>query len=190
MATAAESTKHCPKCGADLDPAAYASGQPFSCARCGARVQRNPRGGHAFVEPSTDTAEGDGELSWLGFLEDLLIKMIIGVFRFIFVKVPGELYRSLVRWFPTLVRFAKVVALLGVWSSVTFGPCAFSLQFSGWETSWFPWRIPVPQIYRDHAQLWNWCAGCYTALAVCGSIWGALYVRRRRKLARASRNAR
>lgn len=153
-------------------------------------MQRNPRGGHAFVETPTASPDGDAEPGWLGFLEDLLVKMIIGVFRFIFVKVPGEVYRAFVRWFPTLVRFAKVVALLGVWLSVTFGPCAVSLQFSGWETSWFPWRIPVPQIYQDHALIWRWCAVFYTVLAICGSIWGALYVRRRRKLARASRNAR
>ena len=190
MAATADAAKQCPKCGADLDLAAYASGQPFSCARCGARMQRNPRGGHAAVVSPTVSADCDGETGWLGLLEDLLVKMIVGVFRFIFVKVPGEVCRALVRWFPTLVRFAKVIGLLGVWLSVTFGLCAVSLQFSGWETSWFPWRTPVPQIYQDHAQIWHWCAGCYTVLAVCGSIWGALYVRRRRKLARVSRNAR
>lgn len=183
MAATADAAKHCPQCGAVLDPLAYASGQPFACGGCGARMKRNPQraesGEASVVPPAVDGG-------FLEIVEDLLIKMIAGLFRFICVKVPTELYLAVLRWFPTLVRMLRICLLLAFWLVAAFGPCIVTLQFSGraFET----WRhIPVPPIYETHSEIWQAVVGSYTVLALTGSLWGVLYVRRRRKTARAAR---
>ena len=190
MATADETIRRCPRCERPLDPAAFATGEPFSCPGCGARMKRNPRAedGSPKVEPSPqEPVVEDGVLAWL---EDLLIKMIVGVFRFIFVKLPSEFYRALVLWFPTLVRLLKVASLLIVWLTVTFGPIAVALRSDDLGPTRPLDLISAPEAATSHSELWTWCAVAYTAVALCGSVWGAMYVRRLRKQARASHAAR
>jgi len=147
-------------------------------------MQRNPRAGDAppDVEPTPSEPNiDDGVLAWL---EDLLIKMIVGVFRFICVKLPSEFYRALVRWFPTLVRLGKVLSLLTIWLVVTFGPLALSMNTDP------PDLVSSVSTEPSRPEFWKWCAVSYTAVALCGSVWGAMYVRRLRKQGRSADAAR
>lgn len=185
MAATTDAAKHCPQCGAVLDPLAYASGQPFACGGCGARMKRNPQRAESGESTAVPTAV-DGVL--LEIVEDLLIKMIAGLFRFIFVKVPTELYRAVLRWFPTLVQMLRIGGLLMFWLAAALGPCVVMLQFSGRAFENWP-RIPVPSMYEMHSEIWQAVVGSYTVLALTGSLWGVLYLRRRRKTIRAARDA-
>ena len=180
MSTTHESTKVCPKCQVPLPAELTSSGRPFTCFHCGAQLLKKSRGSEAHVDATYDTGsvESDGVLA---FLEDLLVRMIVGVFRFIFVKLPSELYRALRRWFPTLMRVVKILILLVAWLTLVFGPLFGSLHRAGSAKMWLPYEITVPAFYLRHAQLLDALVLGYSAIAVVGSIWGAVYMRRRRK---------
>lgn len=138
-------------------------------------------------EAATSSQAIDGGV--LELIEDVLVKMIVGLFRFISVKVPTEIYRAVVRWFPTLVRVGKIGALLAFWLIAALGPCLVTLQFAG--VLFEGWtQLVAPNLYLSHPGIWQAVACIYTALALSGSVWGVLYVRRRRKLAKDPQSAR
>ena len=70
MAATTDAAKHCPQCGAVLDPLAYASGQPFACGGCGARMKKNPQRAESGESPVVPPAVDGGLLE---IVEDLLI---------------------------------------------------------------------------------------------------------------------
>lgn len=186
MATTEEATKRCPRCEAPLDQAAFALGRPFRCAKCGARVQRRP--GADEPPPRTDVpAERDESL--LATIEDVLIKMIYGVFRFILIKVPQEIYGAVVRWFPTIVRLVRIMLLLAAWLVLVGGPACIRYLSVEYRPPWWPELGTLLEFYWEHAAVFDGLIVVYTALAVCGSAWGVLYIRRRRKQARAEQAA-
>ena len=150
-------------------------------------MKKNPRRNET-AEATAPARAVDGGV--LELIEDVLVKMIVGLFRFISVKVPTEIYRAVVRWFPTLMRIGKIVALLAFWLTAALGPCLVTLQFAGALFESRPQLLPAPSLYLFHPGIWQVVVGIYTALALSGSVWGVLYVRRRRKLAKDSQSAR
>lgn len=115
------------------------------------------------------------ELDWI---EDILKRMIVGLFRFVFVRVPVEIYRALVHWYPTLVQVVRILFLFASWLVCTFGPAALAW---GLRVGWFrdvPWEwlrgLQLPW-YGDALIVF------YTALAVAGSFWGIQYIKLKRR---------
>lgn len=150
-------------------------------------MKKNPRRDEG-AEAATSSQAVDGGV--LELMEDVLVKMIVGLFRFISVKVPTDIYRAVVRWFPTLVRIGKIGALLAFWLMAALGPCLVTLQFAGALFESRPQLLPAPNLYLSHPGIWQAVVCIYTALALSGSVWGVLYVRRRRKLAKDPQSAR
>lgn len=180
MSAAEESAKLCPRCRRPLDPFAFASGQAFACSHCGAKVQRNPAAEFQFAAASEPVvAEAD---DWLADLQSLLVRMLIGIFQFIFVKLPSDIFQTVRRWFPTVVRLAIVVFLACLWLLAAFGPLAYSFCREGREPTWTDTPLPVPKFYLEYATVFDHGIAAYTILAIYGSFWKALQgVRRLRQ---------
>lgn len=180
MATASgKRVLNCPKCRQSLDVGAIEDGQQIHCSHCGANFQAKmkSRGDADAVAPEI-AAEPESFLEWA---EDLLVRMICGVYKFIFIKLPTEAYYTVVRWFPTLVRLIKVAFYLAILMASIFLPAVMAMNRQGIiePSGWFV--IPVPDWYLDHPAIWDAVAYCYSTLALIGSIWGAVYLRRRFK---------
>ncbi len=177
MPATSDAAKHCPRCQTPLDPAAYAAGLPFACTRCGAQVQRKPASGENDA-PQSVSAE-DGGL--LVDLQELLLRMLVGIFQFIFIQLPTEIVHTIIRWFPTLIRLGNVIVLFALWLGAAFGPLALSLCREGREFPWMSPPLPVPEFYLHHAAVFDHTLVAYTILALYGSAWGAVRIRRRRR---------
>lgn len=172
MSATDETSKLCPRCRSPLDPVLYAAGKPFTCGRCGAKVQRNPSADfQVHGAPESVVAESD---DWLADLQALLIRILIGIPQFICVKLPSEILIRLRRWFPTMVRVAFVVSLIALWIAAAFGPLAYSLLREGREQAWTDAPLPAPDFYLAHAAVFDHGIAAYTILAIYGSLWKAL----------------
>jgi hypothetical protein len=152
--------------------------------------------------------------SVLEFLEDLLIRMIKGIVRFIFVRVPFRIIELLNRYFPTLVKFIKVLFLLLVWLGIGIGPVlAVLFWYDPGSFSASPPRVPygrpatldfahspisavgnlisafIAGLQRELAANWLLAGGAvlWGGLFVAGSVWGLFFAVRRRRRERGSR---
>lgn len=182
------SAKLCPRCRSPLDPAAYAAGKPFACGRCGAKVQRNPTADASFDVPPV--AQPVAEDDWLADLQALLIRMLIGIPQFIFVKLPSEIWLRLRRWFPTMVRVAIILVLGTLWLGVALGPMTYSLLREGRGVGWTEVSAPTPDFYAQYAAWFDNGIAAYTILALYGSLWKALQGVKRYRAKRLAANAR
>jgi hypothetical protein len=102
---------------------------------------------------------------WLAGVEDKIQRMIIGVFRFAFQRVPEWIYRTLIDVVgPVTVRLIRATVLFAIWLLLVFGPIAatLTLRLSFW---------------------WDLGATGWLALAISGGIWGLYRVVRKRKAA-------
>jgi DNA-directed RNA polymerase subunit RPC12/RpoP len=168
---------NCPKCRQTLDVGAIEDGQQIHCPHCGANFQAKMKS-RGDAEAAATEIEAESFLEWA---EDLLVRMICGVYKFIFIKLPTEAYHTVVRWFPTLVRLIKVAFYLAILMASIFLPAVVAMNRQGIieASGWFV--IPVPDWYLAHPAIWDAVAYSYTALALIGSVWGAVYLRRRFK---------
>ena len=146
--------------------------------------------------------------SLLELIEDALIRMIKGIIRFIFVRVPVKIYELLNRIFPTLVKLIKVLFLLLVWGGIAFVPIVAVLYWydsTGIGQLWAafvdaPWFEKFSRLFdvatgleRELAanRLPGIIAWIWIVLFIAGSIWGLLFaVRRRRGERRGNRRRR
>jgi hypothetical protein len=140
--------------------------------------------------PGEDAEPKSAKKSWLWRVldrfEDIEIRMIVGVFRFTFVRVPLFIKDLAVNWFPTLVKFIKVTLLFAFWCLLIVGPVVWlnkdrvGVLFEQPTPMWTwmeAWSTPLPGIeqIRD-ISTWLW-----SSVALMGSVWGVLYVRRVRR---------
>lgn len=103
----------CPECKQNLEIDASAAGERIDCPAC-----KKP-----IVVPATDRLnelESDGGL--LGFIEQMLRRMIWGIFRFVFVDSPKRIWRFLVETFPWFIRLIRVAFYAVIWAALAFWP--------------------------------------------------------------------
>ena len=130
------------------------------------------------------SADADEELdtySFFTWVERTLMKMILGVPRFIFWVIPREVFLFLERAFPWLVRLVRVCILFVVWLAIVSWPFALNHGYRGFAFDQLgypdPWSIDI-----NHGWFvvfcWTWLA-----LSICGSFWGIAYsvIRKRRR---------
>ena len=114
--------------------------------------------------------------SWIHELELLLRKMIIGIFRFIFWVRPSAICSFVILLFPWILRGARVLCIFGAWLVLVLWP---------WITiKWIPQKFPdvqMPAWVTEHPDLTYIAGAIWIALALIASIWGAIYVRLRRR---------
>ena len=108
---------------------------------------------------------------WFADVEEALWRMIRGVFRFTFHRLPEGIYRALVDTVgPATIRLVRVLVVFCLWLAVVFGPVLVAVTF----------RLP----------LWV-CAGtaAWLVLAIIGSSWGHSCLARKRRAAAAGEAA-
>ncbi|MBA4017734.1 MAG: hypothetical protein C0483_11220 [Pirellula sp.] len=141
MLATSEAAKSCPRFQTPLDPRRlrrWASHRLHPLRRRGA----TEAGDRRKRRPQTVPVE-DGGL--LVDLQELLLRMLVGIFQFIFIKLPSEIVHALVRWFPTLIRLGNVIVLFVLWVGAALGPLAFSRCHEGRESPWITTPLPVPE---------------------------------------------
>ncbi len=99
--------------------------------------------------------------SWLADVEDSLWRMVLGVFRFTFLRLPEWIYRTLVDVIgPATVRLIRVLIALSLWLAVLIVPAQFAYRLPSWggvlATTWF-------------------------ILALVGSAWGRCHLAKKRR---------
>lgn len=177
-------TVRCPGCRADvtLSPEVPPSaGSPDDTGEAAAAVEESIRSG---------TGGSRGQPDVLGWLEDILIRMITGIFRFLLLHLPRECCLAVARWFPTLVQAVKVGLLSLIWLTLTFGGLAWIAGHA-----WLVERLggdpeSQPGWYLQTRGRWDVLLTLYSLGAIAGSGWGLYFVRRKRRRRRAARQAR
>jgi len=100
---------------------------------------------------------------WLAEVEEVLWRMIRGVFRFTFQRLPEWVYRTLLDTVgPAVVRLIRVLAVLCLWLAILCVP-AFCFGNLG-------------------GAFWGTCGVLgWLALFIAGSAWGWAYLVRKRR---------
>lgn len=157
----------CDNCGQRILVAANSMGSIVQCPTC-----------QTSLKVSTERMILEGEVEetqateWLHELELLFRKMIVGIFRFIFLIFPNAIKRLFIFCFPKAVRVVRVLCIFAAWLTLVIWPLII--------TYWIPQKFPgvhMPAFVTDNPGMTYF--GCWTwvALAIVASIWGAVYVR-------------
>ena len=96
---------------------------------------------------------GSALYQWLVEVEDALLRMIRGVFRFITEWLPIWIYRFVVDTVgPVTIRLCRVLGLTCLWLMILFSP---------WALNWVC-RLP---------RWWNYGSVAWLVVAIVGSMW-------------------
>lgn len=148
------------------------------------------------ITSKSDAEEKEEKRSWLWYLldklEDVEIRMIYGIFRFIFIRVPCFIRDIILEWFPTLLKFLKVTVLFLIWCLIILSPIVL-FSYNSYEkkihhgsdyTSSFQdilyfiinlEFLKTSSQFSENYMIWIW-----SILGVMGSVWGILYIRRKK----------
>lgn len=168
-----EFTFNCPDCDQRVSADKSLAGSSQACPTCGTE----------FLVPGLGEPENPEESSNLFvWAENTLIKMIIGVPRFILWVIPRETFLFLARAFPLLIKLVRVGFLFLVWLGIVLWP--FTLIRNSREAA-FARIATADPLQIDFNKTWylGFC-WIWLGLAICGSIWGIFYIvlrKRRRK---------
>lgn len=114
----------------------------------------------------------DDALSLLEEVEVLFRRMISGIFRFIFVRLPTWIYEICKDFFDWLgrairylakfsVRLIRALFFVAIWGTLVFGPLAVGMRFSSPNAP--KWTL---------LKTWTVVGVCWAAVGLMGSIWG------------------
>lgn len=109
-------------------------------------------------------------------LEDCLIKMIIGIFKFAFWRIPKFIWDTIESWFLTVVKLINVFLLLILWLLIILGQLLYLYNKLYGIT---PHRIDIEIELKQLVINYGPWSLAWTAIALMGSFWGILYVQRR-----------
>ncbi len=169
----------CPKCQhADTLPDSSV-GQDHSCANCQALLRIEATRAvcvHEQIQAQLPTPaatqvgpqpveETSGDLrhtdnvppELLDRIENVLWRMLTGVFRFAFIVLPQSIRWELGRISPTLLKLARVMGLLLCWLAVVSLPTVLCV------------------VYQP-GTLWLLASLVWSAVAIAGSAWGVQWV--------------
>ena len=126
-----------------------------------------------------------GTQNALDKVESLLVRMIIGAIKFPFIRLPKLAYQTIQFLFPAIVRVVRVFSLVFLLCFIVFGPACYAVFFDAMN-QWLVLNtlesIAAPMI--NYALLTRSLCYIWSTLTAIGSIWGAMYVRHKRKLLR------
>ena len=151
---------NCPSCSQSLEVDADAAGHRIECPACAKTL----------MVPVPTARKAGGEIEGLlGFVEQMLKRMIAGVFRFVFIDSPERIWRFIVRSFPWFIRLLRVMVYAGCWALLVFWPlllvkCVPHLDHASVNGI----RAFVAE-YNVHIRI-----GGYVWATIClaGSVWG------------------
>lgn len=150
----------CPECKQSLQVDEDAGGQKITCPSCSKPI------GIPFAAPTQADDDGEG---LLGFLEQILKKMIWGVFRFIFFDSPQKIWRFFVQSFPWLVRMLRVLFYGCAWALLSFWP--FVLTKYVVHLNYLILNDTKSFILKHGNQI-NALGYVWAAISLAGSVWG------------------
>lgn len=165
---------NCPICNARLSADKSISGENQSCPKCNGEFQVPDKPEDEDPLPPKDLLE---------WLESLLLKMVIGIPKFIFVIIPKNLWRMFCDTFPWLVRFVRVSFLFSVWVIMTAWPMSGNSMLSPYIPEFLSTTAAMKYI-AEHQKSYDFFSLCWVGLALAGSIWGLSYVVIRKRRAK------
>ncbi len=126
------------------------------------------------------------EQEWLDELERLLIRMLIGVFKFPFVRLPAIIYDWWNALFPTIVQLTRIFLLAVTLFVFVFGPAvyAFFHQDANILVRQYIGENRALTFLESHRKIAQAVLYCWSSVALVGAVWGAVYVHRKRREAR------
>ena len=134
------------------------------------------------ANPPQVSAQQNPEQSAWGEVESLLIRMLVGTLKFPFVRLPHILFGVLQVVFPVAVRLTGVALLALILGVIVLGPGAYAHYFQE-VNKWLADNAPGPVTpwLTTHPTTVQLLGYSWTAIAIIGSIWGAIYVSRKRR---------
>jgi hypothetical protein len=166
---------NCPHCGLTVNVGSKLAGTSVDCPKCGTQ----------FRAPLP--ASRNSLWNLLDELETLLKRMIAGVFRFAFFRLPRLAYNLVVCISPILAKIVRVLILLAIWVWLAILPGLAGLLFTQ-ALDRLPWWVTPNPVLHWCAVNQTSCRGIlltWSIIAIVGSIWGAVYIRRKIKRRRA-----
>lgn len=160
------------------------------------------------TEPAEKSTDGDIETNEgiLDIVESLFLKMIEGIFWFIFVKLPKYILNFIRVSFPALYNFfkfllpkifkiSKIGVLFCIWTGIVIFPSIVTRIIS--VSLFEEYLKPVPYVKQyiifideyiksisfiaQHLKLYQVLSYFWIISTLIGSVWGVLYLRKKRK---------
>jgi hypothetical protein len=135
---------------------------------------------HTLPHPPNQTTLGNEPDPLLDQIIGVLKRMIIGVFRFSFGRLPNLIWQWIKQINPTLQKVAFIFGLFVLWMALIIWPLILMESLSDESLNHLPSFL---QHYRDNPLslasllVWGWIG-----ITLLGSIWGVHFVRLKRKL--------
>jgi DNA-directed RNA polymerase subunit RPC12/RpoP len=150
----------CSECKQSLEIEASAAGERIDCPACGKSV----------VVPSATgqtNSESDGGL--LGFIEQMLRRMIWGIFRFVFLDSPLRIWRLLVETFPWFIRLIRVAVYGLIWAALSFWPFLALRYIPAIKSEQFAKLVAFTVRHQTSIRIFGYV---WAAVCLAGSLWG------------------
>lgn len=190
----------CPNCQNQLGALAVLKGRRVRCKACRYEynVEEPVREEHPPQEENevSPQAPNHGFLfELLDYIEDKIVRMIGGIFRFALLRVPKQIYRFIIEFSPTMSKLVKVSILLGIYLLILLGPLLLSLlgletlkQVSVWQgqhsESFISRHLDTErwQLFLTlHQRSIEIIANCWTVIASLGSLYGLWCLKKKHK---------
>ena len=164
----------CPECKQSLEIEASAAGTRIECPACNKPVL-------VPTKPEDADAETDGGL--LGFIEQMLRRMIWGIFRFVFLDSPLRIWQFFVQSFPWFIRLLRVAVYGLIWAMLSFWPFLALRYVPALKSAQFTQLVAFTTSHQTGIKIF---AYIWVGICLAGSLWGIIkWTSQRRSKARA-----
>jgi hypothetical protein len=154
----------------------------FACPSCGQRIlaefsaagtsQVCPTCNQTFLVPdppqNNEAEEKNENFSYFELAERVMLKMILGVLKFIFWVVPREIFQFLEQSIPVIVNWVRICILFVMWLALVIWPFILKRGFLNPVIELFGYQNPMMFNTGGFALFCD----LWITLAICGSIWG------------------
>ena len=152
----------CPECKQSLEIEASAAGTRIECPACNKPIL-------VPTMPEDTNAETDGGL--LGFIEQMLRRMIWGIFRFVFIDSPLRIWRFLLETFPWFIRLLRVAVYGIIWAFISFWPLLGVRYIPAIKSDKFVQLVGFITNHQVSIRVFGYA---WVAICLAGSLWGII----------------
>lgn len=152
----------CPECKQSLEIEASAAGTRIDCPACNKAVL-------VPTTPEGNGADADGGL--LGFIEQMLRRMIWGIFRFVFIDSPLRIWRFLLETFPWFIRLMRVAVYGIIWAFISFWPLLGVRYIPAIKSDKFVQLVGFITNHQVSIRVFGYA---WVAICLAGSLWGII----------------
>ena len=152
----------CPECKQSLEIEASAAGERIDCPACAKSI---------IIPNSATQTESDSDGGLLGFIEQMLRRMIWGIFRFVFIDSPLRIWRFLVETFPWFIRLLRVAVYGIIWAVISFWPLLAVRYFPAIKSEMFAKLVGFVFTHQVSIRVFGYV---WAAVCLAGSLWGII----------------